>query len=141
MILVLHNVTSTQRLVDTAKIAFDNDAMFVVTKPGGTAAQAGIPEVSKMAYRLNKPFLVLPDLKDALELLSPEKVFLVTGTGRRVSEEEIKGKAMVVLPGTENGFTKFELTLGEQVSLTEGKMSEANPVVLASLLFYCLRKT
>ncbi len=141
MILVLHNVTSTQRLIDTARIAFDNDAMFVVTKPGGTAAQAGIPEVSKLAYRMGKPFLVLPELKDAIELLSPEKVFLISNSGRKLTGDDLKGKVMVVLPGTESGFTKFELTLGEQVSVTDGKVSENNPVVSASLLFYCLRKT
>lgn len=37
MILVLHNVTSTQRLVDTARLAFQNDVMFVVTKAGGNS--------------------------------------------------------------------------------------------------------
>lgn len=141
MILVLHNVTSTQRLVDTARLAFQNDVMFVVTKAGGTAAQAGVPEASKLAYKLGKPFLVLPDLKDAVDLLSPDKVFLVTNSSqKKLLEEDLKGKAMVVVSGAENGFSKFDLSLGESVRLSDVDVDQ-NPVVQASLLFYCLRKT
>ncbi|MGC9104855.1 MAG: RecB-family nuclease [Thermoprotei archaeon] len=141
MILVLHNVTSTQRLVDTARLAFQNGVMFVVTKVGGTAAQAGIPEASKLAYRLGKPFLVLPDLKDAVELLSPSKVFLVTNNSqKRLTSEDLTDKVMVVIPGTENGFSKFDLGLGDQVRIADVEVDQ-NPVVQASLLFYCLRKT
>ncbi|MCQ4345808.1 MAG: RecB-family nuclease [Sulfolobales archaeon] len=90
---------------------------------------------------MGKPFLVLPDLKDAVDLLSPDKVFLVTNSSqKKLLGEDLKGKAMVVVSGAENGFSKFDLSLGESVRLSDVDVDQ-NPVVQASLLLYCLRKT
>ncbi|MFP3225391.1 MAG: RecB-family nuclease [Sulfolobaceae archaeon] len=121
LIIVLHNVSSSQKLIDFAKLAFQlNIKHLVVTKVGGVAAQAGLAEVSKIAYKLNKSFLIFPDLKDAIDLLSPDAVYLITQQAKKeISQREFENKKriMLVFSGLESGFNKLELSLGEAYKL------------------------
>ncbi|BCU70603.1 RecB-family nuclease [Stygiolobus caldivivus] len=138
---VLHNVSSVQKLIDFVKFAFNLDIKYViVTKIGGVAAQAGVPEASKLAYRMNKTFLVLPDLKDAIELFVPDSTILISQQfDRDFSPDVIKSKKriMLVFPGIEAGFTKIEQSFGETYKLPLFK-GEVPPVASLALISYML---
>jgi len=141
LLIVLHNVSSTQRIIDFAKLVFNmNINYFIVTKVGGVGAQAGIPEVSKIAYKNNKPFIVLPDLKDAIELFKPESVFIFTQAAEKTFNKDLirdKNRVMFVFSGNEVGFNKLELNLGEPVKI-EGLNNEISSVALAGIVAYCI---
>jgi SpoU rRNA methylase family enzyme len=130
-------------LIDFAKIAYSSKIInyLVLTKVGGVAAQAGIPEVNRFAIKLGKSLIVLPELRDAIELLGPKKVFLVSGKGEKnISEIEIKNfeKVMIVIPGNELGFSKIEETMGENIKIDEISPTEIGPVGILSILLYCV---
>ncbi|BFH73372.1 RecB-family nuclease [Sulfurisphaera javensis] len=141
LLIVLHNVSSTQRIIDFAKLIFNlNINHFIVTKVGGVAAQAGVPEVSKIAYKNNKSFIILPDLKDAIELFKPDAVYLFTQSAEKKFTKELlkdKNRVMLVFSGIETGFNKLELNLGEAVKI-EGISNEISSVALAGILVYCI---
>lgn len=142
MLVVLHNVSSVQRLIDFVKVAYNLDIKYViVTKIGGVAAQAGVPDANKLAYKMNKSFIVLPDLKDAIELFSPDSVILISQQAEKefsASLIEGKKKVMLVFPGSESGFTKLELSLGENYRLPMFK-GEVPPVASLAVISYMLR--
>ncbi|MEM0371428.1 MAG: RecB-family nuclease, partial [Ignisphaera sp.] len=51
---------------------------FIVVKPVGIAAQTGLPEVFKLAYKLDRRFLVFPRLQDLKEMIKiDEALFIV----------------------------------------------------------------
>ncbi|WP_338600009.1 RecB-family nuclease [Sulfolobus tengchongensis] len=137
----LHNITSNQRLLDFSKLAFNLKYVkyLVITKVGGTAAQSGIPEISKLAFKYNKPILVLPELKDAIDLLKPEITVLVSQNSEKLINFSDLGKyskLLVVFSGIEgSGFNKIEQSLGEYVKILEDA-SDIGAVSLASF-FLC----
>ena len=137
----LHNITSSQKLIDFSKLAFNIKYIkyLIITKAGGTAAQSGIPEVNKIAFKLNKPFLVLPELKDAIELLQPDITLLISQYAEKPLDflklEKYK-KIFVVFSGLEgSGFNKIEQSLGEHVKVLE-EVPELGAISLASF-FLC----
>ncbi|AAK40603.1 exonuclease [Saccharolobus solfataricus] len=137
----LHNLTSNQRLLDFSKLAFNVKYVkyLVLTKVGGTAAQSGVPEVNKLAFKYNKPILVLPELKDAIELLKPEITLLVSQNAEKQIDfnDMIKhDKILIVFSGLEGGgFNKIEQSLGEYVRILEDTQ-DLGAVSLASF-FLC----
>ncbi len=144
---LLHNVSSVQRLVDTAKISYSLGAnTFVATKVYGGAAQSGVAEAMRIALRLNKSFIVLPDLQDAIELLSPKKTVLVTQAyAKKLLNPcslpsdflENNGKLLLIVSGSEPEFSPSELKLGEPIYL-EGTSRRIGPIGELSLLLYAL---
>ena len=142
LFIVLHNVTSTQRIIDFAKLVFNMNGVnyFIITKAGGVGAQAGIPEVSKLAYKNNKPFIVLPDLRDAIELFRPESIFIFTQMAEKIFTKDLirdKNRVMLIFSGSEAGFNKLELSLGEAVRV-EGLSNDISSVALAGIVVYCI---
>lgn len=141
---ILNNVTSTQRLTEFVKtsFSFNNIKYTIITKVGGTAAQAGIPELSKLAFKLNKPLLILPDLKDAIELFSPDEIYLISqNASEEFNVEELKNKKRVffVILGIESDFNSIEKSLGKYVKIP-GLNKDTSPIALLVTLFYCLLK-
>lgn len=140
--LVAHAPTSVQRLEDLAKLAFgfgEPVKGLIVTKPSGAAAQIGVPEVSKMAYKLDKEFLVFPDLGDAIDLLKPQKVYTVSKDyGKRVRELEGGELVLLVVGATEPGLSKLEASKGEAV-YPETVEGEIGPIGAAALLLAGLK--
>ena len=140
--LVAHAPTSVQRLEDLAKLAFGFGELvkgLIVTKPSGAAAQIAVPEVSKNAYKLNKVFLVLPDLDDALELFKPDKVYTVSRDfGKRVNSLERGELVFLVVGASEPGLSKLEASKGEAV-YPEGVEGEIGPIGAAALLLAGLK--
>ena len=124
--IVLSNVSSPQRLIDTAKVVFSVKSGlvrgFVAVKVTGMAAQTGIPEVTRMAYKLGKVFIVLPTLNDFIDIIKPTKTLLVVEEGKsKVTLNEINintdDRLAIVVSGVEDGFTRQELGLGEPVTI------------------------
>lgn len=138
---VLHNVSSVQRLLDFTKLAFNLEIKYViVTKIGGIAAQAGVADASKLAYKLNKSFIVLPDLKDAIELFSPDAVVLISQQADKVFSPSVianKKRVMLIFPGMESGFSKMEQSLGDVYKLPIFK-GEVPPVASLAVISYML---
>ncbi|HDO20912.1 MAG: RecB-family nuclease [archaeon GB-1845-036] len=143
LIVVLHNVHSMQRVIEFAKICYGlGYYTLVISRPIGTAAQVGVPEAQKVAFKMKGRLIVLPDLKDAIELLKPEKIILFAPKPygkRRFNAEEIadqilKGvRVMVVFGGLEPGLSGRELSMGESVYLDVG---EIGAVGLAAVTLY-----
>ena len=70
---ILHNVHSASKTVETAQVVYGlGFSNFVVSKAEGSAAQAGVPDANRLAMRMKQNFMVLPDIKDVLEVLNIE---------------------------------------------------------------------
>lgn len=147
-IIVFHEVSSVQRLQDMAKLAYGyaNETILVVTKPSGAAAQIGIPEIGRLAYRNNKPLIVLPDIKDAIELLKPKIVLTISDKyGEPLSIDKIaeilsnsSDTVMIIASGTETGLSKEEAYLGKPVKpSTQG---DIGPIASTAILLYILEE-
>ena len=140
---VLHNVSSIQRLVDTARLVYSLGLdTFVVTKAYGAAAQHGLPEVGRIAFKMDRGFTILPDLQDAVELFKPDKVLILSLEHARARLDpqkppEPRGVTMVVFNGGEPDFTAREAALGEPVYF-EGVDSRLGPAAEAALILYPL---
>ncbi len=140
---ILNNVSSPQRLMDTAKVVFSvkggiKPAGFVVCRASGMAAQTGVPEVARLAYKLGESFLILPSLNDAIEVINPTKVLLLVNEGGRELKEVIKELSKddvvaLVVSGSDNGFSKGELGLGQLVSISYFRTLPPAPAVATAL--------
>nr|WP_236748920.1 RecB-family nuclease [Acidianus manzaensis] len=142
IIIGLHNTTSSQRLIDFAKVIFNFDIKyFVITKVSGTAAQVGIPEVSRLAFKNNKSIIILPDLKDAIDLLKPTQTLLIGyNQGQEFKsdfiDKNVNGTYYIVFSGIESGFSKLEQSLGTTFKIPYLN-SDIGANALASIFLYC----
>ena len=141
-ILVLHDIASVQRLNDMAKIAFGlEDYVFVVTKPSAAAAQIGIPELYKTAYKKGKAVIVLPDINDAIELFKPLTIITIShqyGEPFNPSKIKLEEPLMIVVGGTDTGLAKKEAFLGNPVKPPIG--GDLGPVASTAIILYILEK-
>ncbi len=112
MIVVYHDVHSVAKLTEIYKVvkAFDVD-LFVISRAQGGAAQSGIPEINVRAFMDGIKLLVVPDLKDAIELLKPERVIILSSRAEKPLERLEKGD-MLVVTGTEPDVSKYD-SIGE----------------------------
>jgi len=124
VVICIHNVASPQRLIDLAKVVFSLGDMnvLVTSRVTGMAAQTGVPEVMRYAYKLRKSFLVFPSLQDAIDLLKPDEVLLLVPEGFPEAESLISKvtqdkRLLLVISGSEDGFTRADLGLGDAVYL------------------------
>ncbi len=148
IIFVLNNVASPQRLVDSVKTAYSIESKihvkaFIITKVSGMAAQTGLPEASKYAYKLGRPLIILPTLKDAIELLSPAKTILITkrsSNSRSLEDLEptTEGVLMIVVSGSDGEFSKSELALGEHYHVPA--FTYLTPSASIALSYYIVEK-
>ncbi len=112
MIVVYHDVHSVAKLQEIARIvfAYDNVDIFVISRPQGSAAQTGVPEIHLAAAKKGKRILVVPDLRDAVDVLKPERVFIITKKAEKEFDpSEVGERDMVVVAGTEPDATKFDI--------------------------------
>jgi SpoU rRNA methylase family enzyme len=144
---VLHNVHSASKTVETAQVVYGlGFSNFVVSKAEGSAAQAGVPDANRLAMKMKYNFMVLPDLKDVLEVLKIEYPLMMTSpvlTKDRVDfkalSEQVKSgeRVAIILSGSNSSFSRKEMDLGNCRSL-EARVdigpSGTAAVVLHSLL-------
>ena len=144
--IVLHNVHSASKTVETAQVVYGlGFSNFVVSKAEGSAAQAGVPDANRLAMKMKRNFMVLPDLKDVLEVLSTESPLLIVSpmlTKDRLdldqfSELTKSGKRVViVLSGSNSSFSRKEMDLGECRSLDAHV--DIGPAGTAAIVLYAL---
>jgi SpoU rRNA methylase family enzyme len=147
LLIVLYDVSSAQRLIDTARLAYAlGFNQVVAVKAYGAAASSGVPEVNRLALRMGKGFAVLPSLRDMVEIYKPEKIIVVTRDyGEPLEASEIAKRlaaassAALVLGGIDPAPGKEAASIGEPVYLA-GTESRLGPVAEAAIILYELRR-
>ncbi|MCE4607574.1 MAG: RecB-family nuclease [Caldisphaeraceae archaeon] len=140
---LLHNVSGVQKVLDMAKLAFAlGFDELVLTKVYGAAAQSGVAEAFKIALREGKGLVVLPEMKDALELYRPDTLYLVD---RDHAKEEVdpfalkvNGLVMIAFNGSDTSFSPLELSLGKPIYLKNSK--RLGCIAEASLILYGIKR-
>ena len=103
--------------------------LVVVSKATGMAAQAGIPTVSRLVFEKGGKLLVTHSLEEALEILKPQKVYLITDLAEEeLKQEEIQEGNAYVFFG--NYPVKKEEELGEKRFISPKGVSEIAQVCL-----------
>lgn len=86
--------------------------------------------------------IVLPDIKDAVELLHPDSVyFLSTRGGDSMGGDEVRGgRVLVVIQASDQPFMQSELSLGRQVKVVGRDVGSTALLTLAlnKLLGQCV---
>ncbi|MCE4605354.1 MAG: RecB-family nuclease [Desulfurococcales archaeon] len=142
---VLHNVSSVQRLVDLARASYQlGFKALAVSKVYGGAAQSGVPEAFKLALKYGSSLLVLPDLDDVVDALSPDRVLIITPREPEtiidpVSPPRLDGKVLIVFNGGETGFSPSEEKLGARTYIA-GVDSRLGAVAEAGIILYTLSR-
>jgi SpoU rRNA methylase family enzyme len=124
---VLHNVHSASKTIETAQVVYGlGFPNFVVSKAEGSAAQAGVPDANRLAMKMKNNFMVLPDLKDVLEVLKIEHPLMITSpvlVKERLNFAELSDKVKsgerigIFLSGSNSSFSRKEMDMGECRSL------------------------
>jgi SpoU rRNA methylase family enzyme len=146
---VLHDVHSVSKVIETAQVVYGlGFQKFVVSKAEGSAAQTGVPDANRLAIKMKRTFMVLPSLKDVIELLEIESPLLVVSpvlTRERLDLKELAEttksgeKAVIVLSGNNSSFSRKEMDLGVCKSLNaqiDIGPSGTAAVILHALLEY-----
>lgn len=147
LFIVLHNVHSVAKVIDTAQVVYGLDFHnFVISRAEGSAAQNGVPDANKLAMKMKKNFIVLPDLPDVFELLEVDKPLMITSpvlTKERLDLENLriraKGgeKVVIMLSGSNSSFSRKEMDLGECVSLDA--RVDIGPAGTAAIILHALQ--
>ena len=124
---VLHNVHSISKVVETAQVVYGlGFSNFIVSKAEGSAAQTGVPDANRFAVKMKSSFMVMPDLRDVLEVLGVENPLIIASpvlTKERVNFDTLakrmkSGERIVIaLSGSNSSFSRKEMDLGQCVSL------------------------
>lgn len=143
---VLHNVQSASKTIETAQVVYGlGFSNFVVSKAEGSSAQSGVPDANRLAIKMKQNFMVLPDLKDVLEVLNIDFPILITSPKLvkeivdldQLSEQTKSGeKIAIILSGSNSSFSKVEMNLGECRSL-EAEV-DIGPSGSAAIILYSL---
>jgi SpoU rRNA methylase family enzyme len=130
MRVIFHNFASQIKLEEMARtaLAFGAD-LIVISKATGMAAQAGIPTVSRLIFEKGGRLLVCHSLEEALEVLKPKKVYLITDLAEKeLKKEEIKEGNAYVFFG--NYPVKKEEEMGEMRYIAPKGLSEIAQVCM-----------
>jgi SpoU rRNA methylase family enzyme len=122
--------------------------LVVVSKETSSAAQSGVPEIEKMAFKEGRRVLYVPDIADAVELLSPDVNYMFVP--KRLSETPIDygevarlldegKKVMLSFSGGTVAFALKELEFGKPVYI-EGIDEVFPPSALVAITLYSLRQ-
>ena len=144
--MVLHNIHSASKTVETAQVVYGlGFSNFVVSKAEGSAAQAGVPDANRLAMRMKQNFMVLPDIKDVLEVLNIENPLLVTSPvltkerldlGQLAERTKSGERIAIMLSGSNSSFSRKEMDLGECRSLDA--RVDIGPSGSAAIILYAL---
>ncbi len=144
---VLHNVHSVSRLVETAQVVYGLGFYnFVVTRAEGSAAQSGVPDANRLAIKMKRNFAVLPDLRDAMKMFEIDKPLMIVSpvlTKERINLDDVKNRAnsgekmIIALSGGTSSFSRKEMDLGECVSL-DAKV-DIGPAGTAAIILHALK--
>jgi SpoU rRNA methylase family enzyme len=145
---ILHNVHSASKTIETAQVVYAlGFPNYVVSKAEGSAAQSGVPDANRLAIKMKQNFMVLPDLKDVLDLFNFEYAILVTSpklVKEHVDMSQLAQRAMngekiaIILSGSNSSFSRKEMDLGDCKSL-EAKV-DLGPAGSTAIILYSLLK-
>ncbi len=118
--IALYAPSSPQRLVDCARVVYSSGVAdtLVVVKPVGMAAQVGLAEVSKLAYRSGKKLVILSQLDEVREVLDiDETLYLVHDDSAHeiapvIMELGMDKRICIVIQGGETSIPKHEMSKG-----------------------------
>jgi len=83
--MALYAPSSVQKLLDFLRTIYAVEFVIpVIIRPFGAAAQVGIPEAHRIAYKLNKPLLVLPELADLRHIVKCDSAFYLVEDGEEI---------------------------------------------------------
>lgn len=110
----------------------------VITRPTGLAAQSGVPEAWRIAYKNNIPMIVLPDIKDVIEIYKPDEIVIFQKTEESKPIEESlellnKRSILVVIPSGEQALTKEEQILGKKIH-SRTLTRDTNPLTILGII-------
>jgi SpoU rRNA methylase family enzyme len=150
LITLIHNSYSSVKLVDAARVCllFDSD-LIVISKATSSAAQTGVPEVEKLAFKRGGKVLYVPDLIDAIELLGPDKFYMVVP--KRLGKEKLDFnllkeelssdlKVMIGVSGGHTSFSLKELENGYPVYIDDID-ENLSPSAVFAIILYSLKVT
>ncbi len=145
---ILHNVHSASKTIETAQVVYAlGFPNYVVSKAEGSAAQSGVPDANRLAIKMKQNFMVLPDLKDVLDLFNFDYALLVTSPKlvkehvdmSQIAQRALNGeKIAIILSGSNSSFSRKEMDLGDCKSL-EAKV-DLGPSGSAAIILYSLLK-
>ncbi len=143
---VLHNVHSASKTIETAQVVYGlGFPNYVVSKAEGSAAQSGVPDANRLALKMKRNFMVLPDLIDVLEVLSIDSLLLVTSprlVKERIDLTQLQEKTKsgeriaIILSGSNSSFSRKEMDLGDCKSLEADV--DIGPAGSAAIILYAL---
>ena len=99
-IIAYHNVQSQVKLEEFARVAIAfKPKLLVISRAIGSAAQGGIPSISRLAFERDCKVLIVRELEEAIELLNPEEVLIFSDEAEEEFSGEVKDNAMLVFFG------------------------------------------
>jgi SpoU rRNA methylase family enzyme len=118
--------SSPHRLVDLARAAYSFNFVdgFIVVKPVSLAAQIGVPEVFKIAYKYGRSFYILANLRELKDF-------------SEVVKNTVMNSIAIIVQAGETTINKDDLSLGIVARICEmSDLFSPNPVaeVTAALM-------
>jgi len=147
IIVVLYDVSSAQRLIDTAKTVFGlGFGHLVVVKAYGAAASSGIGEANRIALKLGKSIAILPTLKDFFEIYNPDKIIVITRDyGEPLELDDIAAKICtatrpaIIFGGIDPAPGKEAAAAGEPVYIAN-TVTRLGPVAEAAIVLRAVQQ-
>ncbi|MBY8999752.1 MAG: hypothetical protein KGD64_02450 [Candidatus Heimdallarchaeota archaeon] len=147
IIVQLHNFSGINTCREFVKIALGLGAREIVfSKAAGTGATAGVPIAQKLAHSKKANVLYLQEIEDAIELISPDYVYLfikrpfskeVFNPEEIINSYKEDKTILLIFGGAEPGITKRELEYGIPVYFN--KVNELGCLGEVTLALYQLR--
>lgn len=145
---VLHNVHSTSKTIETAQVVYGLGFQnYVVSKAEGSAAQSGVPDANRLAVKMKRNFMVLPDLPDVIETLQIDHPILVASpklTKDHLESSEVSAllksgkRVALILSGSTSSFSRKEMDRGICKSLHAEV--DIGPAGTIAVILYSLAK-
>jgi SpoU rRNA methylase family enzyme len=138
---VLYAPSSVQKLLDFVKTAYAVSSVIpVIVRPLGAAAQVGLPEAHKLSYKLGRPLIVLPEIRDLREVLNCDTVLYFNEEGVDASLHEllrdaIARRAAIIVSSGEHEPSRKELE-GAQILWPREVPRGIAPTALIGIIVY-----
>jgi len=102
--IALYAPSSVQKLLEFVKTVYTVPELIpVIIKPYGAAAQVGVPEAYKISYKLGKPLVILPEIRDLVDVLACNHIYYFDESGALIDLFSIilnnEKKAIVISSG------------------------------------------
>jgi SpoU rRNA methylase family enzyme len=149
MYIALYAPSSVQKLLDFLKTIYSvENTVPVIIKPFGAAAQVGVPEAHRLSYKLGKPLIILPELRDLRSILNCESIYYLGEEGVEVEldsvlSEAIGRKTALVVNSGEQEPSRKELEDVKviwPIDIPRGISATALAGVIAYKLYHALRE-